>query len=58
MKQAQKFLFKCTNCEYKSTIKGEWMVITFYPNECHSTECFYSFLCVNCDSKKEAMLEI
>ena len=49
LKQAPKFLFKCTDCDYLAPVKGEWAVITRYPDQ-----TVYSFLCVTCDAKKEA----
>ena len=51
LNQAPKFLFKCTDCDYHATVKGLWAVITRYPD---TQRCFYSFLCVTCDAKKEA----
>ena len=44
--QGQKFLFKCSECEYHAPIKGYWAVITRYPDE-----SLYSLLCVTCDAK-------
>ena len=59
LSQAPKFVFKCTFCNYKATLKGLWAVITHYPdrNFVDDKQSTYSFLCVTCDENKVAEKE-
>jgi hypothetical protein len=47
--KSSKFAFRCSDCDYHSTIKGLWATITRYPDN-----RLYSFTCIVCDARKVA----